>query len=128
MSVHYTHEQSYVPAINRPHAIEQWQGRTPAQLSLVDAWRKAIPVEAPECDAETVRLYAPYDVLLIDRGGVLRTVLYADDRTDLSGLSPCESCEELVDPVRAERCPWCGYHLDVVTASDGIVLRRGGER
>jgi len=44
---HYTHDQSYVPPINRPHAIDQWTDRTPAELPLVDAWKEAIPVDAP---------------------------------------------------------------------------------
>lgn len=128
MSVHYTHEQSYVPTINKPHAIDQWNDRTPAEIPLIDAWRKSIPVAAPECDAETVRYYAPYDALLIVRAGVLRTVLISDNRTDFSGLSPCESCGELVDPLRADECPWCEATLEVGNVPGGVVLRRGGDR
>jgi hypothetical protein len=129
MSIHYTHEQSYNPPIERPHAETRWTERTPAEPSLRDAWQAAIPVDAPDCDAETVRLYAPYDVLLVVRAGVLRTVLHADDdRTDHAGLSPCEGCGDLVDPVRDARCPWCDAPLATMEVPGGVTLRRGDDR
>lgn len=112
MAVHYTHRQSYVPPINRPHAVDRWHERTPAEISITDAWKTAVPVRAPETDADDVRLYAPYDILLIVRAGLLRTELHSDHRTDLSGLLPCTACGDPVDPVLTERCPWCDAAVD----------------
>lgn len=112
MSAHYTHQRSYVPPINHPHAPEQWRKRTPADISIEEAWKVAIPVNAPECDAQDVRLYAPYNALLLVRGGLLRTALVSDYRTDLSGLGPCPECDDLVDPLRSDTCPWCNSPLE----------------
>jgi hypothetical protein len=128
MSVHYTHRQSYVPPINRPHAPEQWRKRTPAAVSIEDAWKVAIPVRAPECDAQDVRLYAPYDALLLVRGGLLRTALLSDHRTDLSGLLPCPECDDLVDPIRSTTCPWCECELEQLQCGSVAVDLGGGGR
>ncbi|MBB6090852.1 hypothetical protein [Halobacterium salinarum] len=128
MSVHYTHQQSYVPPINRPHAPEQWRKRTPAEIDIEAAWKLAIPVRAPECNAQDVRLYAPYDALLLVRGGLLRTALLSDHRTDLAGLFPCPSCDDLVDPIRSDCCPWCDAVLEDVARSSIRVTKGGGQR
>lgn len=112
MTIHNTQRQSYVPPINRPHAPDQWRTRTPAEISIEEAWKVAIPVNAPECNAQDVRLYAPYDALLLVRGGLLRTVLVSDHRTDLSGLLPCPECDDLVDPLQADTCPWCDSQME----------------
>lgn len=126
---HYAHDQSYVPPINRPHAIDQWNDRTPAELSLVEAWKAAVPVHAPECDADSTRLYVPYDALLVERAGVLRTVLHNDGRIDLNGLSTCPSCEGLYDPLRSSgTCRWCDAPLPTQQTTGGVTLVRGGER
>jgi len=127
MSVHYTHRQSYVPPINRPHAVDRWHERTPAEVSLTEAWKAAVPVGAPETTADDVRLYAPYEMLLIVRAGLLRTELHRDHRTDLSGLLPCPECGDIVDPVLDEQCPWCDATLDRLC--DGRVrISREGSR
>lgn len=123
MSVHYTRRQSYVPPINRPHAVDRWHERTPAEISIEEAWKAAFPVDAPQCNAEAVRLYAPYDMLLIVRAGVLRTELYSDHRTDVTGLFPCSECDDLVDPSRSTTCPWCGATLDELTAGRISITR-----
>ena len=128
MSVHYTYDQSYVPPINYPHAYKRWSERTPAEVSIKVAWMCAIPVEAPECDAQDVRLYAPYDALLIVRGGVLRTALLSDYRTDLSGLTPCSKCNDLIDPLRSETCPWCDTVVGGCLESGRIAINLGGDR
>jgi hypothetical protein len=124
---HYAHDQSYVPTINRPHAIDQWTARTPAELRLVEAWKTAIPVNAPECDADSTRLYVPYDVLLVERGGVLRTVLHNDGRIDTAGLSVCPGCEGLYDPLlTGASCRWCDGPLPSRRSTGGVTLVVGG--
>ena len=124
---HYTHDESYVPRINRPHAPEMWEARTPAEISLEEGWKAAIPVRAPECNARFTRLYAPYDVLFVVRDGLLRTELHSDHRTDLSGLLPCTACGDPVDPVLTERCPWCDAALDQLGHGRVQVSRRGSQ-
>lgn len=127
-STHYTHDQSYVPHINRPHAVEQWTDRTPADIPLVDAWREAVPVHAPECNAHSTRLYVPYDALLVERAGLLRTVLHNDDRIDVDGLSICPNCNGLYDPVWSSSvCRWCGETLPDRRKTSGVTLVTGGE-
>lgn len=126
MSYHYTHQQSYVPPINHPHAPQQWRKRTPAEVAIEEAWKVAIPVRAPECDAQDVRLYAPYNALLLVRGGLLRTALISDHRTDLSGLLPCPECDDLVDPMRSGTCPWCESPLEQLECGH-ISVHIGGE-
>jgi len=124
---HYTHDQSYVPPINRPHAIDQWTDRTPAELPLVDAWKEAIPGRRPECDADSTRLYVPYDALLIERGGVLRTVLHNDGRIDTDGLSVCPSCKGFYDPLHSDGdCRWCNAPLPSRRSTSGVTLVVGG--
>ncbi|WP_200530886.1 hypothetical protein [Halorubrum sp. LN27] len=124
---HYTHDESYVPPINEPHAYEQWEARTPAEISLEEGWRAAIPVHAPECNATFTRLYAPYNVLFVVRDGLLRTELNNDGRIDTEGLSTCPSCEELIDPLRAEgNCPWCDAVLPNRQTTGGVTLVTGG--
>lgn len=127
MSLPNTQHQSYAPPINYPHAYKRWSERTPAEVSIEEAWIRAIPVEAPECDAQDVRLYAPYDALLVVRGGVLRTVLLSDDRTDLSGLTPCSKCDDLIDPLRSEICPWCDTEVSGCLKSGEIAIDLGGD-
>jgi len=127
MFAHYTHDQSYVPPINRPHAPDMWQDRTPAEVSLEAAWRVAIPVHAPECNASHTRLYAPYDALFVVRGGVLRTVLNNDGRIDTEGLATCAGCDELVDPLRDDECPWCDSPLPAQQVTGGVTLVKGGD-
>jgi len=126
MPVHYTHQQSYVPPINRPHAPKRWCERTPAEVSIEEAWKVAIPVSAPECQAQDVRLYAPYGMLLLVRGGLLRTALVSDHRTDLSGLLPCPECDDLVDPLRSDACPWCEATLEQLKCGQ-VTVSLGGE-
>jgi len=129
MFAHYTHDESYVPPINRPHAPDMWEERTPAEISLVEGWKEAIPVHAPECNASYTRLYAPYDILFVVRDGFLRTELNNDGRIDLEGLSACPSCEDLIDPLRAEgTCPWCDTPLPNTQQTGGVTLVSGGEQ
>lgn len=124
---HYTHDESYVPPINRPHAPEMWEERTPAEISLEEGWKAAIPVRAPECNARFTRLYAPYNVLFVVRGGLLRTELINDGRIDTEGLSVCSACDELYDPLRASRtCPWCDAVLPDQRTTGGVTLVSGG--
>lgn len=123
----YTHDQSYVPPIKRPHAPDRWGERTPAEVSVEEAWKEAVPVHAPECDATSTRLYVPYDVLLVERAGMLRTVLHNDGRIDLEGLSACGSCEGLYDPLRVGgECRWCDAPLSARRTTGGVTLVTGG--
>jgi len=127
MFAHYTHDKSYVPPINQPHAREMWEARTPAKKSLEEAWRAAIPVRAPECNATYTRLYAPYNMLFVVRDGLLRTELNNDGRIDTEGLSICPCCEELIDPLRAQgHCPWCKATLPSRQTTGGVTLVSGG--
>jgi hypothetical protein len=129
MYEHYTHAQSYVPSINRPHAPERWEERTPADISLAEAWKDAVPVHAPECDADSTRLYAPYDVLLVERAGTLRTVLYNDGRINPEGLAACPSCDGLYDPLQSSgTCRWCDAPLPTHRTAGGVTLVTGGDR
>jgi len=126
---HYTHDQSYVPPINRPHAVEKWEARTPAEIPLEEGWKAAIPVRAPECNATFTRLYAPYNVLFVVRDGLLRTTLINDGRIDLEGLSVCPECDDLYDPLRASgTCPWCDATLPSQRTTGGVTLIAGGEQ
>lgn len=129
MFEHYAHNQSYVPPINYPHAPERWEERTPAEISLEEAWKEAVPVHAPECDATSTRLYVPYDVLLVERAGMLRTVLNNDGRINLEGLSACPSCEGLYDPLHADgTCGWCDALLPTRRTTGGVTLVSGGDQ
>jgi hypothetical protein len=124
---HYTHDQSYVPPINRPHAIDRWHERTPADVTLIEAWKEATPVHAPECEADSTRLYAPYNVLLVERAGVLRTVLHNDGQIDHSGLSECPHCDCVYDPLRSgDTCQWCDGPLPARRTTGGATLVLGG--
>lgn len=126
---HYTHDESYVPPINRPHAPDMWEDRTPAEISLEEGWKRAIPVRAPECNATFTRLYAPYDILFVVRDGLLRTELNNDGRIDLEGLSTCSECNDLYDPFRAGgTCPWCDAVLPSRRKTGGVELVVGGEQ
>lgn len=90
-----------------PHARDRWAERTPAEKPLTAAWAESLRVRAPAADADVVRLYAPYNALLILRDGTLRTVLHNDGRINCAALGVCASCENLVDPIEDNMCRWC---------------------
>ncbi len=90
-----------------PHAEDRWTERTPAEKPLMAAWAESIHVRAPAADADVVRLYAPYNTLLVLRDGTLRTVLHNDGRIDCSALGVCASCENVIDPIEDKTCRWC---------------------
>lgn len=109
------------------HARARWASRTPVPdpVALRHAWSRGFEVQASEVDGETVRLYPPYDILLVKRDGVLRTVLNANyDRLDATGYAKCSECGCLHDPLTGSKCRWCGAQT---TARGGITVSHGGE-
>jgi hypothetical protein len=108
-----------------PHADRRWAERTPAEPALSAAWDASVRVRAPAADADEVRLYAPYDALLVYRAGVLRTVLNNDGRLECPGLGACTACGNVVDPVSGESCRWCG--AETQTEGHGRVAITRGE-
>lgn len=125
MSVNTNLDQSYLPPIT-DHAHARWQERTPADRPLEVAWRQATPVEAPAAGCDHARLYEPYDALLVVRAGWLRTVLHNDGRLETAGLVLCGACDDLVDPITDECCPWCDEPLPAVQQCGAITVVRGG--
>lgn len=63
------------------HLGDQWERRTGrARYEVRSAWFRADPVQAPDVDGDA-RLYRrddARDLLLVERDGYVRTVLYAD--------------------------------------------------
>lgn len=127
MSIHNNFDQTYCPPI-KPHARERWQERTSADRPLEAAWRAAKPVEAPAARCAYARLYEPSDVLMLVRAGWLRTVLINDGRLERKGLVMCEGCDDLVDPISDEECPWCGNPQPAVQKCGRITVVRGDEQ
>lgn len=127
MSVRSNLDQTHLPTI-KPHARDRWQERTPADRPLENAWCKAKPVEAPAAWCTYARLYEPYDALMLVRDGYLRTVLRNDGRLEKDGLVMCEACDDLVDPISDDECPWCGTVQPTVRKCGAITVVRGGEQ
>jgi hypothetical protein len=125
MSVHNNLEQTHVPRI-KDHARTRWAQRTPADRPLEIAWRQAKPVDAPAADCEYARLYEPYNALLIVRGGRLWSVLINDGRLEKDGLVLCDECDDLVDPLTDDECPWCGASQPSVQTHGRVTVVRGG--
>ena len=119
-----THRDAEVQIID--HAKEvRWAERTDSNDpgSLRAAWRQSIRVWSPEVNGEMVRLYAPQDLLLVKRDGVVRTVLHADyTRLEIGGFTRCEHCGNLMNPLEGNDCPWCDNPL----TADGPVISLGG--
>lgn len=127
MNQYATHEQTHLPTIT-PHARERWHERTPADRPLEVAWNQAEAVDAPAARCSDVRLYQPYNALLIVRDGRLRTVLINDGRLADAPFVLCDTCDDLVDPVSDDRCPSCGEPHPAVMEVGQITIVRGGER
>jgi hypothetical protein len=117
--------QNTVPVMISEHAQEQWAARTPAEISLKTAWERSVAVEAPEADSTAARLYPPYDALLLVQHATMATVLNNDGRLNTSGLIECPSCEDWVDPVEDDDCPWCGEDCTGSARPGSVTLTRG---
>jgi hypothetical protein len=115
-----------IPVTLSEHAQDQWATRTPAELSLKSAWEQSVSVVAPEADSTAARLYPPYNALLVVKHATVTTVLNNDGRLDTSGLIECPSCDDWVDPVDHDACPWCGAECDEAARPGRITVSRGG--
>lgn len=127
MSVHNNLDQMYLPPIKQ-HARDRWRDRTSADRPLEAAWRAAKPVEAPAARCAYARLYERSDALMLVRNGWLRTVLINDGRLEKDGLLMCEACDDLIDPISDDECPWCGKSQPAVQECGQITVVHGGER
>ena len=108
------------------HATARWAARTPVAtpIGLRHAWATGLVMQAPEVDGDEVRLYPPYDLLMVKRGGIIRTVLHADyRRLDATGYQRCHECGDLHDPLTGSECQWCGTTTEMVGA---ITISYGG--
>ncbi len=96
------------------HARDRWIQRklTKFAVSPEVAWRRAIDVTAPTVSADSVRLYQPEDLLLVERENHIVTVLEAD----YSRLEVTAEDATVTDPRMA--CP--------PTARGRGQIRRGG--
>jgi hypothetical protein len=89
------------------------------------AWKESFEVEAPEVDGKPY-LYAPYDILIVERAGMLKTVLNAQRwRMSTPSCTKCEACD-LLHPVFDEACRWCGHESDTVSLGNMTIHRRDG--
>lgn len=127
MSVCNTLDQTKVPPITQ-HAYERWNQRTPADRPLEVAWRQATPVDAPAAECSDVRLYEPFNALLLVRDGRLRTVLNNDGRLTNPWVVMCDACDDLVDPISETECPGCGEPQPAEQVCGQITVVRGGEQ
>lgn len=110
-----------------PHAEERWQKRTPVNepVDIGIAWKKTIIVGAPEIDCDIARLYQPYDLLIVVREGVIKTVLYADHhRLETEGFIYCVHCDCLIDPCKIDRtCTQCDEPITGSRTGGGMTIR-----
>lgn len=117
------------PAVT-DHARRRWGERAPqTALQLERAWRKSLPVRAPERACESARLYAPADVLLVVSGGAITTVCPANyDSLQTAHLGMCSNCANL-DRFGSETtgCRWCGDEPVRVETGSGISITFTGE-
>lgn len=111
------------------HADERSDERfSELDLNLALVWERGVAVELPDKDYDAARYYPPSDLVLLLRGGVVTTALYASEsRVNAPGLVQCDSCNEPHDPVTIEEtCPWCEATIDGGWSSGPITLRREG--
>ena len=118
--------QTQIPVTISEHAQEQWAKRTPAEISLKNAWEQSVAVEAPAADSTAARLYPPYNALLLVQHATVATVLNNDGRLNTPDLAECTACGNLIDPLEGDTCPWCG-EARVETARPGCVTLTRGE-
>jgi hypothetical protein len=99
------------------HVKLRWVDRNTARdVDVQTAWRRAVPIDAPDYGYDAARLYEladPYSVVLLAGGGELRTVLYADPI-------------EIVDD-HLETCPDCGLRHTSTASVDDVLTVAGGE-
>jgi hypothetical protein len=111
-----------------PHARTRWRERTRAGVSLRRAWQQAWTVSAPAADADFTRLFPPYDLLLIYRGGMLRTVMHNDGRIDAPRLVECPACDTVNDPFETRTCRWCTCNADLETTCGAFDIKQEGDQ
>lgn len=116
------------PAVSA-HARQRWSERAPAsELDIETAWRRALTVENPDADCDTLRLYAPADVVFRLQGGVITSVWPANyDSLTTAALGECGRCGNL-DRFRTPTaaCRWCGGHADTIEMSSGVTITHTG--
>ncbi|QRV16731.1 hypothetical protein JMJ58_07645 [Haloterrigena salifodinae] len=117
--------QTQLPITISEHAQEQWAKRTPAEISLKNAWEQSVAVEAPEADSTAARLYPPYNALLVVQHTTVATVLNNDGRLNTPDLVECAACGDLVDPLEGDSCPWCGENRAETARPGRVTLTRG---
>lgn len=117
--------QNTVPVTISEHAREQWAARMQTDISLKTAWEQSVAVEAPEADSTAARLYPPCNALLVVKHATVTTVLHNDGRLNTPGLIECPACDDLVDPVDDDTCPWCGEDCTEPTRPGCVTLTRG---
>lgn len=103
------------PAIENPapdvttHAKLRWLQRSATfELHVAEAWRQGYYVGCDEYNGQA-RLHSPGEVVLIEKDGVITTVL---ETTNISynadHLVECRECEYEYKPDSGNRtCPWC---------------------
>ena len=86
-------------------------------------------VTAPKRRCDRARLYAPEDLLLLSRDGVIATVCPANyGNLETNQLGRCGECGNLdrFDSADSE-CRWCGSRADTLQLDGGVVVSFGGE-
>lgn len=117
------HDQTVPPVT--AHARKRWSERaTGADIDVETAWTQSIPVAAPARNCDNARLYAPSDVLLVRRGGVITTVCPANyDSLVTIQLGQCPACGNLdVYSGGGEGCRWCGQEATTVQMDNGVEI------
>lgn len=110
------------------HIKLQWLKRnTNRNIDIRTGWRLGVPVRAPDYDYNTARLYEPADILILERDGVMTTVLHSENiQLNDDHLVKCPCCGNRIevdgvdtdDPEAiANACHWCNGEADHIRKS-----------
>jgi len=111
------------------HARRRWRERASAvDIDVETAWRRAVPVDAPQQVCDDARLYAPCDVVFRVQDGCITSTWTANyDSLGTDRLGQCDSCGNLerFDATNST-CRWCQDQPGIVEMENGVTVRFGG--
>jgi len=113
------------------HARMRWAERaSDAESDIETALVRSIPVDAPQRECDSARLYAPCDVVFRVQDGKITSVWPANyDTLATDDLGRCEKCENLERFTGVEQiCRWCRSHAATIEMANGVTVRFNGEK
>ena len=107
------------------HVQMQWWKRNPDRnVDIKTAWRRGVPIGLPNYDCDSARLYAPKSIAILERDGVMTTVLHSDPiEINDDHLHICSHCglrfeKEDSEEAEEDACHWCNEpHADIQEAA-----------